>query len=117
MRRECSYCQGIFLHTRRDSIGLSTANLYQNHQEARDTCGTGDCRLYRGPLYLTDEVAGGADNEGSSIGSNIAEGVAEVILQPSIAHTSGGGGGGNDRGWNDEDKEKNKKKRNGGMRR
>ena len=65
----------------------------------------------------SDEVASGADNDGSSIGSNIAEAVAEVILQPSIAHTSGGGGGGNDRGWNDEDKEKNKKKRNGGMRR
>lgn len=64
-----------------------------------------------------DEVADCADNEGSSIGSNIAEAVAEVILQPSIAHISGGGGGGNDRGWNDEDKEKNKKKRNGGMRR
>ena len=65
----------------------------------------------------SDEVAGNADNGGSSIGSDIAEAVAEVILQPSIAHTSGGGGGGNDRGWNDEDKEKNKKKRNGGMRR
>ena len=65
----------------------------------------------------SDEVTGSADNEGSSVGSNIAEAVAEVILQPTIAHTSGGGGGGNDRGWNDEDKEKNKKKRNGGMRR
>lgn len=64
-----------------------------------------------------DEVAGGADNEGSAVGSNIAEAVAEVILQPSIVHTSGGGGGGNDRGWNDEDKEKNKNKRSGGMRR
>ena len=65
----------------------------------------------------SDDVAGNADNESSSVGCNIAEAVAEVILQPTIAHTSGGGGGGNDRGWNDEDKEKNKKKRNGGMRR
>ena len=65
----------------------------------------------------SDEVADGADNEGSSVCSNIAEAVAEVILQPSIAHTSGGGGGSDDRGWNDEDKEKNKRKRNGGMRR
>ena len=65
----------------------------------------------------SDEVAGSTDNESSSVGSNIAEAVAEVILQPTIAHTSGGGGGGNDHGWNDEDKEKNKKKRNGGMRR
>ena len=63
----------------------------------------------------SDEVAGSAD--GLSVSSNIEETVAKVILQPTIAHTSGGGGGGNNRGWNDEDKEKNKKKRNGGMRR
>ena len=65
----------------------------------------------------SEEVAGSDDNESSSVGSNIAEAVAEVILQPTIAPSTGGGGGGNDRGWNDEDKEKNKKKRNGGMRR
>ena len=65
----------------------------------------------------SEEMAGSDDNESSSVGSNIAEAVAEVILQPTIAPSTGGGGGGNDRGWNDEDKEKNKKKRNGGMRR
>ena len=51
----------------------------------------------------SDEVAGNADNEGSSVGSNIAEAVAEVILQPTVVPSTGGGGGGNDRGWNDED--------------
>lgn len=58
-----------------------------------------------------DEVAGSAN----AVGGNIVEAVAEVILQPTVAPSTGGGG--NDRGWNDEDKEKNKKKRNGGMRR
>ena len=65
----------------------------------------------------SDEVVSGTDGEGSSIGSNLVGAVAEVIIQPTIAHTSGGGGGSDDRGWNDDDKEKNKKKRNGGMRR
>ena len=90
------------------SVGLlhgnTSSNEWQHEASASSPVGS-------------DEVAGNADNEGSSVGSNIAEAVAEVILQPTIAHTSGGGGGGNDRGWNDEDKEKNKKKRNGGMRR
>lgn len=66
-----------------------------------------------------DEVAGSANADGSSVGSNIAEAVAEVILQPTVAPSTGGGGGCNDHGWNDDDKEenRNKKKRNGGMRR
>lgn len=65
----------------------------------------------------SDEEVGGADGDGSSVGSNIVETVAEVILQPTVVPSTGSGGGGNDRGWNDDDKEKNKKKRNGGMRR
>ena len=84
--------------------GSTSSNEWQHDVSASPSVGSAD-------------VAGSADNEGSSVGSNIAEAVTEVILQPTIAHTSGGGGGGNDRGWNDEDKEKNKKKRNGGMRR
>ena len=65
----------------------------------------------------SDEVASSTGAGGTSVGNNIAEAVAEVILQPTFVHTSGGGGGNDGRGWNDEDKEKNKKKRNGGMRR
>lgn len=96
-RTEVGHSSGL-LH------GSTSSNEWQHAASASSPIGS-------------DEVAGGADNESSSIGSNIAEAVTEVILQPTIAHTSGGGGGGNDRGWNDEDKEKNKKKRNGGMRR
>ena len=90
------------------SVGLLHGNTSSNQWQHEASASSQVC---------SDEVAGGADNEVSSVGGNIAEAVAEVILQPTIAHTSGGGGGGNDRGWNDEDKEKNKKKRNGGMRR
>ena len=96
-RTEVGHSSGL-LH------GSTSSNEWQHAASASSPIGS-------------DEVAGGADNDGSSIGSNIAEAVTEVILQPTIAHTSGGGGGGNDRGWNDEDKEKNKKKRSGGMRR
>lgn len=84
--------------------GSTSSNEWQHEASASSPVGS-------------DNVASDNDGENSSFGSNIAGAVAEVILQPSIAHTSGGGGGGNDRGWNDEDKEKNKKKRNGGMRR
>jgi len=83
--------------------GSTSSNEWQHEASASSPVGS-------------DEVAGSADNESSSVGSNIVEAVAEVVLQPTVAPSTGGGGG-NDRGWNDEDKEKNKKKRNGGMRR
>ena len=54
----------------------------------------------------------GTDTTGSNVpaGNDIGAAVAELIIQPHIAPTSGGGSGsGNDRGWNDEDKDKNKK--------
>ena len=54
----------------------------------------------------------GTDTAGSNVsaGNGIGAAVAELIIQPHIAPTSGGGSGsGNDRGWNDEDKDKNKK--------
>ena len=45
-----------------------------------------------------------------SAGNGIGAAVAELIIQPHIAPTSGGGSGsGNDRDWNDEDKDKEKK--------
>ena len=48
---------------------------------------------------------------GTSSGSNIGEAIAEVLLQPSVAPTSGGGGGGASGGWrDDDDDEKNKNK-------
>ena len=46
--------------------------------------------------------------DNSSIGGNIGEAAAEVIMQPHIVQSAGGGGGGNDRGWRDDDKEKKK---------
>ena len=84
--------------------GSTSSNEWQHEASASSPVGS-------------DNVASDNDGENSSFGSNIVEAVAEVILQPTVAHTSGGGGGSNDRGWNDEDKEKNKRKRNGGMRR
>ena len=52
------------------------------------------------------DTAGGNGSAGNGIGAA----VAELIIQPHIAPTSGGGSGsGNDRDWNDEDKDKNKK--------
>lgn len=51
----------------------------------------------------------GTDTAGGNIsaGNGIGAAVAELIIQPHIAPTSGGGSGsGNDRGWNDEDKDK-----------
>ena len=52
----------------------------------------------------------GSDGESSS-GSNIGEAIAEVLLQPNVAPTSGGGGGASG-GWrdDDDDDEKNKNK-------
>lgn len=84
--------------------GSTSSNAWQH--EASDSSPVG-----------SDVVASGTDGEGSSIGSNLVGAVAEVIIQPTITHTSGGGGGSDDHGWNDDDKGKNKKKRNGGMRR
>ena len=54
----------------------------------------------------------GTDTAGGNVptGNGIGAAVAELIIQPHIAPTSGGGSGsGNDRDWNDEDKDKNRK--------
>lgn len=54
----------------------------------------------------------GTDTAGGNVptGNGIGAAVAELIIQPHIAPTSGGGSGsGNDRDWNDEDKDKEKK--------
>ena len=51
----------------------------------------------------------GTDTAGGNVlaGNGIGAAVAELIIQPHIAPTSGGGSGsGKDRGWNDEDKDK-----------
>ena len=51
----------------------------------------------------------GTDTAGGNVlaGNGIGAAVAELIIQPHIAPTSGGGSGcGNDRGWNNEDKDK-----------
>ena len=48
---------------------------------------------------------------GSSSGSGIGENIVEVLLQPSVAPTSGGGGG-TSRGWRDDDDDEKNKKRN-----
>ena len=60
----------------------------------------------------TSESLFGTDTAGGNVpaGNGIGAAVAELIIQPHIAPTSGGGfGSGNDHGWNDEDKDKNKK--------
>ena len=54
----------------------------------------------------------GTDTAGGNVsaGNGIGAAVAELIIQPHIAPTSGeGSGSGNDRGWNDEDRDKEKK--------
>lgn len=59
----------------------------------------------------TTESLSGTDSAGgnASIDNGIGAAIAELIMQPHIAPTSGGGGGGSDdRGWNDEKKEKKK---------
>ena len=48
---------------------------------------------------------------GSSSGSGIGENIVEVLLQPSVAPTSGGGGG-TSGGWRDDDDDEKNKKRN-----
>ena len=48
---------------------------------------------------------------GSSSGSGIGENIVEVLLQPSVAPTSGGGGGSSN-GWRDDDDDEKDKKRN-----
>ncbi len=53
----------------------------------------------------------GTDTAGGNVsaGGGIGAAIAELVIQPHIAPTSGGGGGGSDeRGWRDEDKEKTK---------
>jgi hypothetical protein len=57
----------------------------------------------------SEQQTTGSDGEASS-GSNIGEAIAEVLLQPNVAPTSGGGGGGASGGWrnDDDDDEKNK---------
>lgn len=56
----------------------------------------------------SDQQTTGSDG-GASSGSNIGEAIAEVLLQPNVAPTSGGGGGGASGGWrDDDDDEKNK---------
>ena len=46
---------------------------------------------------------------GSSSGSGIGAAVAEVLLQPHVAPTSGGGGGSPSGGWRDDDDEEKSK--------
>lgn len=48
---------------------------------------------------------------GSSTDSGIGENIVEVLLQPSVAPTSGGGGG-TSGGWRDDDDDEKDKKRN-----
>lgn len=54
----------------------------------------------------------GTDTAGGNVsaGGGIGAAIAELVIQPHIAPTSGGGGGGgsDERGWRDEDKEKTK---------
>ena len=61
---------------------------------------------------VASESLCGTDTAGGNVlaGNGIGAAVAELIIQPHIAPTSGGGSGsGKDRGWNDEDKDKEKK--------
>lgn len=53
----------------------------------------------------------GTEGGSASSGSNIGEAIAEVLLQPHVAPTTGGGGGGASGGWrDDDDDEKNRNK-------
>ena len=60
--------------------------------------------------YSEQQITG--TDDGTSSGSNIGEAIAEVLLQPNVAPTSGGGGSGASSGWrdDDDDDEKNKNK-------
>lgn len=81
-----------FPFDRKDSDTSVEENVCRGTAASESLCGT--------------NTAGGNVSAGNSIGAA----VAELIIQPHIAPTSGGGSGsGNDRDWNDEDKDKNKK--------
>lgn len=60
-----------------------------------------------GDVELQTTGSGGGTSTGSVIGENIVE----VLLQPSVAPTSGGGGGASG-GWRDDDDDEKNKKRN-----
>ena len=57
----------------------------------------------------SEQQTTGSDG-GASSGSNIGEAIAEVLLQPNVAPTSGGGGSGASSGWRDDDDDDKKKK-------
>ena len=57
-----------------------------------------------------ERQASGSDG-GISTGSVIGENIVEVLLQPSVAQTSGGGSGASG-GWRDDDDDEKDKKRN-----
>ncbi len=70
---------------------------------------SGETQLPSDDGYSEHQTTG--SEGGTSSGSNIGEAIAEVLLQPSVAPTSGGGGGGASGGWrDDDDDEKNKNK-------
>lgn len=84
--------QRVFPFDRKNSDTLVEENVCRGTAVSESPCGT--------------DTAGG----NVPVGNGIAAAVAELIIQPHIAPTSGGGSGsGNDRGWNDEGKDREKK--------
>ena len=57
----------------------------------------------------SEQQTTGSDGEASS-GSRMGEVIAEVLLQPNVAPTSGGGGGSTSGGWRDDDDDDEKNK-------
>lgn len=85
---DCSEQQG-FAFDKKNSDTPMEVDICRGATASESLCGT--------------DTAGGNVSAGNGIGAA----VAELIIQPHIAPTSGGGSSsGNDRGWNDEDKDK-----------
>lgn len=104
-------CQkmGIVPDAVRNTTGISVSD---NRTQLRDfSFGQQQSDSHSEISRTSDSItaADTATDGDASVGCNIGEAMAELIIQPHIVQTSGGGGGSSDnRGWNDEDKEKKK---------
>lgn len=90
--------------SRTEQPGFSFGGQHSDTLQGEDGCRETAAETLNG-ITATETTDSGASAAGGGIGAAIAE----LVIQPHIAPTSGGGGGSDNRGWNDEDKEKNRK--------
>lgn len=90
--------------SRTEQPGFSFGGQHSDTLQGEDGCRETAAETLNG-ITATETTDSGASAAGGGIGAAIAE----LVIQPHIAPTSGGGGGSDNRDWNDEDKEKNRK--------